>query len=103
MTGDCVTRQTPLLSRRPNIVNGEIPFCLPYICDDMSRAVTELSTQRVSAERRGVIEIPSANLNCQLVRNRSDKALTPKYKLTVRRTGNMGTTFEPFQSSEAIV
>ncbi|KAK6757515.1 hypothetical protein RB195_015373 [Necator americanus] len=72
MTGDCVTRQTPLLSRRPNIVNGEIPFCLPYICDDMSRAVTELSTQRVSAERRGVIEIPSANLNCQLIPGQSE-------------------------------
>ncbi|KAK6732750.1 hypothetical protein RB195_016859 [Necator americanus] len=71
-TGDGATRQARYPSRRPNVVDGpeKIPFCLPYISDDMSRGVRGYLRKAGLQNDVRVVEIPPANLKGQLVRNR---------------------------------
>ncbi|KAK6740014.1 hypothetical protein RB195_008467 [Necator americanus] len=70
--GDGATRQARYPSRRPNVVDGpeKIPFCLPYISDDMSRAVRGCLRKAGLRNDVRVVEIPPANLKAMLVRNR---------------------------------
>ncbi|KAK6763170.1 hypothetical protein RB195_023762 [Necator americanus] len=70
--GGGATRQARYPSRRPNVVDGpeKIPFCLPYISDDMSRAVRGCLRKAGLRNDVRVVEIPPANLKGQLVRNR---------------------------------
>ncbi|KAK6742180.1 hypothetical protein RB195_009820 [Necator americanus] len=67
-----VTAQARYPSRRPNVVDGpeKIPFCLPYISDDMSRAVRGCLRKAGLRNDVRVVEIPPANLKEKLVRNR---------------------------------
>ncbi|KAK6740943.1 hypothetical protein RB195_009036 [Necator americanus] len=62
--GDGATRQARYPSRRPNVVDGpeKIPFCLPYISDDMSRAVRGCLRKAGLRNDVRVVEIPPANL-----------------------------------------
>ncbi|KAK6765119.1 hypothetical protein RB195_025164 [Necator americanus] len=70
--GDCVVRQARPPARRWKInpVDGpeKIPFHLPYMSDDMSTAVRRCLRKAGLQNDVGVVEIPSANLKCQLVR-----------------------------------
>ncbi|KAK6738695.1 hypothetical protein RB195_020670 [Necator americanus] len=70
---DCVARQARQPSRRSNVVDGpgKIPFCLPHISDDMSRAVWSCQRKADLQNDVRVVEIPQENLKCQLVRNRA--------------------------------
>ncbi|KAK6735650.1 hypothetical protein RB195_018711 [Necator americanus] len=71
--GDGATRQARHPSRRSNVVDGpeKIPFCLPYISDDMSRAVRGCLRRAGLQNDVRVVEIPPANLKGQLVRSRA--------------------------------
>ncbi|KAK6754239.1 hypothetical protein RB195_013314 [Necator americanus] len=62
-------------SRRPNIVYGreEIPFCLPYICDDMTRAVRSCLRKVGLQDDVRVVGVLPVNLKCQPVHNRDLK------------------------------
>ncbi|KAK6764270.1 hypothetical protein RB195_024550 [Necator americanus] len=64
LAGDGATRRARYPSRRPNVVDGpeKIPFCLPYISDDMSRAVRGCLRKAGLRNDVRVVEIPPANL-----------------------------------------
>ncbi|KAK6730919.1 hypothetical protein RB195_007409 [Necator americanus] len=68
---DGATRQARHPSRRSNVVDSpeKIPFCLPHISDDMSRAVRSCLRKAGIENDVRVEEIPPANLKGQLVRN----------------------------------
>ncbi|KAK6730487.1 hypothetical protein RB195_007133 [Necator americanus] len=71
--GDGATRHARHPSRRFNVVDGpeKISFCLPYISDDMSRAVRGCLRKADPEKDVRVVEIPPANVKGQLVRNRA--------------------------------
>ncbi|KAK6750176.1 hypothetical protein RB195_002273 [Necator americanus] len=57
----------------PSLKDGpqNIPFCSPYISDDMSRAVRSCLRKANLQNDLKVVEILPVNLKCQLVRNRA--------------------------------
>ncbi|EYB98482.1 hypothetical protein Y032_0131g1649 [Ancylostoma ceylanicum] len=50
--------------------NSKIAFCLPFISDEMSKAVRASLRKADLEDHVRVVEIPPANLKTQLVRNR---------------------------------
>ncbi|KAK6737845.1 hypothetical protein RB195_020135 [Necator americanus] len=91
-TGDGASRQARLPSRRYNVVDGpeKIPFGLPYISDEMSRAARGcLRTAGLENDVR-VVEIPPTNLKGQLVRNRAYDRLCTTLNCVVCPYGREG-------------
>ena len=60
--GESATRQARHPSRRSNVFDGleKIPFCLPYISDDMSRAVRGCLRKAGMQNEVRVVGIPPA-------------------------------------------
>ncbi|KAK6737037.1 hypothetical protein RB195_019622 [Necator americanus] len=90
--GDGATRQARHPSRRSNVVDSpeKIPFCLPYISDDMSRAVRGCLRKAGLENDVRVVEIPPANLKGQLVRNRAYDRLCTTPNCVVCQYGREG-------------
>ncbi|EYB96818.1 hypothetical protein Y032_0146g2522 [Ancylostoma ceylanicum] len=67
------TRKSGRLPRRRNLTaddNSKIAFCLPFISDEMSKKVRASLRKADLEDHVRVVDIPPANLNTQLVRNR---------------------------------
>ncbi|KAK6761288.1 hypothetical protein RB195_022374 [Necator americanus] len=78
--------------RRCHIVEQtrKIPFCLPFISDDMSNAVRASLRQAGLQDPVRIVDIPSANLKQQLVRIRDYDRLYETPNCIVCPNGRQG-------------